>query len=421
MSRLTLTLDERAAFLELTDEDRAALAPAVPALEAAADDLERAFDDRFADAPTLRAIVIDGIAAERRHKGLRRHWADLIALRFDDDVAGRRRALGQGYDRMRMPPEYHVLSYAPYVEVAAQAVGRVGELTPPARRAALAAFMKGVHLDMTLVVEAQFEARERRIHDEIAAIREREAQARSEVAALSERLAAAAQQASAQVIEVGRTSAGLAERFHEVERRGDEAGRAAAEGARIVEEALATVAETREGLGAAAEAAEELGRGSIEIGRIVELIRGISDETALLSLNAAIEAARAGDAGRGFAVVAEEVRKLADRTAASLAEIHDGVDRSRGQVDAVREAMAAGSEYAERLGAAAETLAESFAAVDRGVRASVDGLRETAAAGDRLAQASAEGGKGSEEVAVLAESLSSLAERLSDREEARDV
>jgi methyl-accepting chemotaxis protein len=125
------------------------------------------------------------------------------------------------------------------------------------------------------------------------------------------------------------------------------AAETAREGGKVVEETLSRMRAIADSVGDTAKKVQELGKRSDQIGQIVGVINDIADQTNLLALNAAIEAARAGEQGRGFAVVADEVRKLAERTSTATKEIADMIRSIQAETKSAVEAMQAGTQQVE--------------------------------------------------------------------------
>lgn len=154
-------------------------------------------------------------------------------------------------------------------------------------------------------------------------------------------------QASAVTEEINNTITQVANNATAVSSGSLTTSEAASKGAMTVERTLTGMQSIKAKVGISAEKVEEMGKRSAEIGQIVETIEDIASQTNLLALNAAIEAARAGEHGKGFAVVADEVRKLAERSSLATKEIGGLISGILATVAEAVKAMAEGTKEME--------------------------------------------------------------------------
>jgi len=196
----------------------------------------------------------------------------------------------------------------------------------------------------------------------------------------------------------------LSERVHEALMEGIESVAATAEGMRKIKRAVET---TGERVG-------ELGSKSDQIGAIVETIDDIAEQTNLLALNAAIEAARAGEQGKGFAVVADEVRKLAERSSQATKEIASLIGEVQSETDRAVSAMRDGASEVQSGSALAEQSAGSLAEIRKAAAARDSRLGDVLAALMKISEAAAQNVTAGDAITVIAGRTNEAAGRMTE-------
>jgi len=241
----------------------------------------------------------------------------------------------------------------------------------------------------------------------------------------TETLSSAAEQTSSSITEMSATVKAVEQKALESARLAEKVARSASEqGMAAAREAMTGMENIRSTVEATAETVNRLGKRSQEIGQILKVIDEVTDQTSLLALNAAILAAQAGEHGKGFAVVAEEIRELAERTAASTKEIANVISAVQQETAASVQAMAKGlqavengtglvkvtSDVFQQVAESSRQSAEMARAIElttaeqaKGVAQITDAALNIAEQIEKIAHAMQEQQKGSERIAQAAE------------------
>lgn len=400
-------------FVHLSEQDLFNLAKMKPIMEKNVEEIVKAFYDKLQEMPNLLGIIKQYSTIEKLTQTLIRYLLDMVSENIDENYVNGRKRIGNVHNRIGLLPEWYIGAYT----VIQNKVFEILMRELDSREEIIhyfTSFQRLCSFDMQIVINTYIEAYTGKMM-KMGEIKELHQHLNDATTSLSE----SAQETTSSIADKELVVQTMLAQMEELKSTSQETISQAEQGKQDVSSTLEKVNQVVKLIGETKSLTLELGESSKRIGQIVSAIRGISNQTNILSLNAAIEAARAGESGKGFSVVAQEVRKLAHQT-------EDALDHIQGQVNMVQETIIKFEERFQNL----VTEAQLFSNMQQQIMMAFENSVESVKLGDLKVEhvtefihdfnkTFAEVSEAAHQISAKAEELSLMNHELSDKFEVR--
>lgn len=313
-------------FVGLSEEDIANLTEIKPIMQKNAPVIVDAFYKKLQDMPNLIGIINKHSTIEKLKKTLTQYLLDMTSGNIGEDYIIRRKVIGNVHNRIGLFPEWYIGAYTLIQNEMLQILTKELDTWEDVMKYYLS-FQRLCSFDMQIGIETYIES----YTSSMMKLNEIE-ELQSRLNDSASMLAASAEETTSSIADKEDLVLNMLSEVESITKSSKEMIASVDTGKDDVSSALTKVDKVVDLIETTKTLTQELSDSSTKIGQIVKTIRGISNQTNILSLNAAIEAARAGEHGRGFSIVAQEVRKLAHQTEQAL-------DHIQGQISTVQETI----------------------------------------------------------------------------------